>query len=196
MVPKNGRHSRYLLSSNQMRLRVNKYLANPVFVYYFMSSARSISKIVQDSEATGVPKINLQYLKSFPIKLPSVSHQDLIIGILEPLDDKLEKDRQTSETLESMAQALFKSWFVDFDPVIDNALAVGNDIPEPFEAQVSPQTESVRKSAVSISASGSNASIDSSASSVSHGGARRSACRPVNTVECVRRAREELPCSA
>ena len=38
-------------------------------------------------------------------------------------------------TLESMAQALFKSWFVDFDPVIDNALAAGNPIPEPFQAR-------------------------------------------------------------
>ena len=47
------------------------------------------------------------------------------------LDDKIELNRRMNETLEGMAQALFKSWFVDFDPVIDNALAAGNPIPEP-----------------------------------------------------------------
>ena len=40
-----------------------------------------------------------------------------------------------NQTLEAMAQALFKSWFVDFDPVIDNALAAGNEIPEALQAK-------------------------------------------------------------
>ncbi|MEK9685516.1 MAG: restriction endonuclease subunit S, partial [Rhodospirillaceae bacterium] len=51
---------------------------------------------------------------------------------LGSLDDKIELNRRMNETLEGMAQALFKSWFVDFDPVIDNALAAGNPIPEPL----------------------------------------------------------------
>ncbi|WXG55240.1 MAG: hypothetical protein RNU03_00875 [Candidatus Sedimenticola sp. (ex Thyasira tokunagai)] len=55
--------------------------------------------------------------------------------ILGTLDDKIEFNRQMNATLESMAQALFKSWFVDFDPVIDNALAAGNPIPEPLHAR-------------------------------------------------------------
>ena len=48
------------------------------------------------------------------------------------LDDKIDLNRRMNETLEGMAQAFFKSWFVDFDPVIDNALAAGNPIPEPL----------------------------------------------------------------
>ena len=40
-----------------------------------------------------------------------------------------------NQTLEAMAQALFKSWFVDFDPVLDNALAAGNEIPEALQAK-------------------------------------------------------------
>jgi type I restriction enzyme, S subunit len=50
------------------------------------------------------------------------------------LDDKIELNRQMNQTLEAMAQALFKSWFVDFDPVLDNALAAGNEIPEALHA--------------------------------------------------------------
>lgn len=46
------------------------------------------------------------------------------------MDDKIELKRRMNETLEAMAQAMFKSWFVDFDPVIVNALASGNVIPE------------------------------------------------------------------
>ncbi|MCF6335461.1 MAG: DUF559 domain-containing protein, partial [Spirochaetales bacterium] len=52
---------------------------------------------------------------------------DIILG---SLDDKIELNRKMNETLEAMAQALFKSWFVDFDPVIDNALEAGNEIPD------------------------------------------------------------------
>jgi len=51
------------------------------------------------------------------------------------LDDKIEANRQMNSTLEAMAQALFKSWFVDFDPVIDNALAAGNPIPDELQAR-------------------------------------------------------------
>jgi type I restriction enzyme S subunit len=62
--------------------------------------------------------------------LPPLYEQKSIAHILGTLDDKIELNRQMNATLESMAQALFKSWFVDFDPVIDNALAAGNPIPD------------------------------------------------------------------
>ena len=79
-----------------------------------------------------VDRIALKELPSFPIRIPSLSEQKKIASILGSLDKKIELNRQINTTLESMAQALFKSWFVDFDPVIDNALAAGNSIPEPF----------------------------------------------------------------
>jgi type I restriction enzyme S subunit len=62
---------------------------------------------------------------------------------LGTLDDKIELNRRMNATLEGMAQALFKSWFVDFDPVIDNALAAGNPIPD----ELAPRAE-VRKKAL------------------------------------------------
>ncbi len=61
---------------------------------------------------------------------PLLPEQKAIAHVLGTLDDRIELNRQMNETLESMAQALFKSWFVDFDPVIDNALAGGKEIPE------------------------------------------------------------------
>ena len=77
-----------------------------------------------------VERIALKELPSFPIKIPPLPEQKAIAHILGSLDDKIELNRQMNETLEAMAQALFKSWFVDFDPVIDNALAAGNAIPD------------------------------------------------------------------
>ena len=117
LVPERGRFDKYLLSSNQMKLTVDHRIANPLFVYYFVSSPESTNKIVRDSEATGVPKTNLMYLREFPISLPPLPEQRAIAGILGSLDDKIELNRRMNETLEAMARALFKSWFVDFDPV-------------------------------------------------------------------------------
>ena len=71
----------------------------------------------------------------FELPVPPVNSQKTIAHILGTLDDKIELNRQMNTTLESMAKALFKSWFVDFDPVIDNALAAGNDIPDALQAK-------------------------------------------------------------
>jgi type I restriction enzyme S subunit len=117
LVPEGGPYDLYLLSSNQMKLTVDCRVADPLFVYYFVSSPESTEKIIRDSEATGVPKTNVTYLRDFPIALPPLPEQRAIARILGTLDDKIELNRRMNETLEAMAHAIFKSWFVDFDPV-------------------------------------------------------------------------------
>jgi type I restriction enzyme, S subunit len=66
------------------------------------------------------------------VQIPDIAlhEQQNIVHFVKSLDDKIELNRRMNGTLEGMAQALFKSWFVDFDPVIDNALVAGNPIPE------------------------------------------------------------------
>jgi type I restriction enzyme S subunit len=59
----------------------------------------------------------VQYLRGFPILLPSLPEQKAIGHVLKTLDDKIDLNRRMNETLEAMARAIFKSWFVDFDPV-------------------------------------------------------------------------------
>ena len=140
------RFEKYLLSSNQMRLRVDPDKALPEYVYYYVSSQQAINKLIQDSECTGVPKINLAYLKSFPISLPSLIEQKDIIDILGSFNRKITLNRQINRTLEQMSQTLFKSWFVDFDPVIDNALDAGNPIPEALKSRAELR-QKVRSSA-------------------------------------------------
>ena len=75
-------------------------------------------------------QITINDLQREALALPPLPEQRAIAHILGSLDDKIELNRRMNETLEGMAQALFKSWFVDFDPVIDNAIVAGNPIPE------------------------------------------------------------------
>ena len=72
-----------------------------------------------------MPNLNEGIIRSFPLRIPPVAEQRAIAHILGTLDDKIELNRRMSETLEAMARALFKSWFVDFDPV--RAKAEGRD---------------------------------------------------------------------
>lgn len=105
---------------------------SPKFIYYFL---KTIPYHLYSDKAA-VPGVNRNHLYLAPVKVPSNNiEQGKIAEILGALDDKIQLNRQTNQTLESMAQALFKSWFVDFDPVIDNALAAGNAIPEPLQAR-------------------------------------------------------------
>lgn len=132
LVPQDGKYDRYLLSSNQMKLTVDRRVADPLFVYYFVSSPESTRKIIRDSEATGVPKTNVTYLREFPIVLPALAEQCAIAHILGTLDDKIELNQRMNETLEAMARALFKSWFVDFDPARANAEGRDPGFPKPL----------------------------------------------------------------
>ena len=116
-VPTGHRYPRFLLSSNQMKLSVNRSIADPLYVYYCVSSEASRAKIVQDSTQTGVPKTNVAYLKAFPILLPPLPEQQRIAALLNALDDKIEQNRRTGAKLEGLARAVFKAWFVDFEPV-------------------------------------------------------------------------------
>ncbi len=82
--------------------------------------------------STGRQRVSWQDLEEYEFAAPPPNERKDIGSFLSSLDDKIELNHQMNETLEAMVQVLFKSWFVDFDPVIDNALAAGNAIPDAF----------------------------------------------------------------
>ncbi|WP_317705556.1 restriction endonuclease subunit S [Methylomarinovum caldicuralii] len=89
--------------------------------------------ISQMTGSSGRQRVPADSLAKFLAPVPeSLSEQRAIAHILGTLDDKIELNRKMNETLEAMAQALFKSWFIDFDPVVVNALRAGNPVPEKF----------------------------------------------------------------
>ena len=84
------------------------------------------------------------HIESFEVPLAPLLVQEAIQENVYGLLSKIQLNRQINQTLEQMAQALFKSWFVDFDPVIDNALAAGNPIPEALQARADRRAELAR----------------------------------------------------
>jgi type I restriction enzyme S subunit len=87
------------------------------FIDFYLRSAGVIEWMRQRLQGSVTQKINLETLRDVPVYLPPIYEQKAIAHILGTLDDKIELNRKTNETLEAMAKALFKSWFVDFDPV-------------------------------------------------------------------------------
>ncbi|XOB98389.1 restriction endonuclease subunit S [Deinococcota bacterium DY0809b] len=101
------------------------------FVYYWLKANKA--KLERHASGSTFKELSGTALKNITIRLPaSKIEQRAIAHILSTLDDKIELNRRMNETLEAMAQALFKSWFVDFDPVVINAIKAGNPIPEKF----------------------------------------------------------------
>ncbi len=119
-------------ASYLIRFRVDENIANPFYVWYSMRSPNWWAFVNSSKTGSAQAGANAKVLGLYPLDLPNLDTQKAIAHILGSLDDKIELNRQMNATLEAMAQALFKSWFVDFDPVIDNALAVGNAIPDEF----------------------------------------------------------------
>ncbi|MBQ7590474.1 MAG: restriction endonuclease subunit S [Verrucomicrobia bacterium] len=118
------------------------------YIYYAIN-CYNFNQFVQnhiDSDSAQ-PNISATTIGKYKFEIPELSIQKKIAKILCSLDDKIENNRRMNETLEGMAQALFKSWFVDFDPVLDNALAAGNPIPKEFawRARLRKSTASNRK---------------------------------------------------
>ena len=106
-----------LLSQSQMKVTVDREIADPLFFYYVLSSGEQQDYVRQNAIQTGVPHTNLGIFRSTPVSVPPLKEQRAIAHILGKLDDKIELNRRMNATLEAMARALFKSWFVDFDPV-------------------------------------------------------------------------------
>ncbi|PML77546.1 restriction endonuclease subunit S [Enterovibrio norvegicus] len=119
---------------------------DPSYIYYFM---KTISyKDYTDKAA--VPGINRNHIHKAKVRIPSsIEYQKKIAKNLTDLDRKITLNRQINQTLEQMAQTLFKSWFVDFDPVIDNALDAGNPIPDELQHRAEAR-KAVRESDAQI----------------------------------------------
>ena len=87
------------------------------FVRYVLTSEKFQNYI--DTLATGstIKNVSLKLMRDFSFELPAIEEQKKISGMLKVLDDSISLLRETNTTLEAIAQTLFKSWFVDFDPV-------------------------------------------------------------------------------
>lgn len=131
LIDESATFDEYIVSNKQMKLTLDPSRADPRFVYYVFSGPEKQSEILENGIGSSVPGFNLGQLRSHRIYLPPLAEQQAISGLLKNFDDRIDLLRQTNATLESIAQALFKSWFIDFDPV--RAKAEGRE-PEGMDA--------------------------------------------------------------
>lgn len=138
---------RIVLSSSMMKFRVDRTKADPAFLYYYFKSKAGRAEILRFGSQVGTPGIGqpLTSLKRFVTPLPKPGVQVGIARLLASLDDKIELNRRMNETLEEMARALFRDWFVDFGPTrrqiegaTDPAVIMGHAFPPEKAATFAP----------------------------------------------------------
>lgn len=108
----------WLFSGRCLRVRCNNN-CHSLFIYYYFCNVPVKQYIKSIAVGATMPSINTRIMSEIPILLPKFEKQKRIADILSSLDDKIELNRRINENLEQQAQALFKSWFVDFEPFKD-----------------------------------------------------------------------------
>ncbi|EEZ4360253.1 TPA: restriction endonuclease subunit S [Escherichia coli] len=116
------------------RVRPLPGLTSEYLYYWFLYFGRT-GQLDAYFTGTTIKHLTGKALSELPIEIPPIDEQKHISMVLGSLDTKIKANRKINKTLEQMSQTLFKSWFVDFDPVIDNALDAANPIPEALQSR-------------------------------------------------------------
>ena len=126
-IPEDSKFERYVISQRQFYMRCDLSKAIPEFVTLYFRSPEGRHQLLANRSQVGVPSIAqpVTYLRTIEIPLPPLPEQRVIADVLGALDDKIEQNRQTAEALERLTRAIFRAWFVDFEPV--KAKAAGAD---------------------------------------------------------------------
>ncbi|MDH4246199.1 MAG: restriction endonuclease subunit S [Deltaproteobacteria bacterium] len=117
IIDNRSRYGVYIVSNKQMKFTPDNTKADSLYLYYYFSSPDGQHQILSQAIGSSVPGFNLGQLRAIRFPLPPLAEQKAIAHLLGTLDDKIENNRRMNATLEAMARAIFKSWFVDFDPV-------------------------------------------------------------------------------
>ncbi|AFY60094.1 restriction endonuclease subunit S [Synechococcus sp. PCC 6312] len=118
LMPKNRKFDRYIMGNSMLRVKCDPEKLLPEYLYYWLSSSEGQHYLFSRVSQVGVPQIQqpLTTLRQASLPVPPLYEQKAITNILGSLDDKIELNRQMNETLEAMARAIFKDWFIDFGP--------------------------------------------------------------------------------
>lgn len=108
-------HAGWLGGTGIIRLRIPSQAVDPNFLSFVLSHESTYEWIRQHAIGATMPNLNEGVIRAVPVRLPPLDEQRRIAAILGALDDKIELNRRMNKTLEEMAQAIFKSWFIDFD---------------------------------------------------------------------------------
>jgi len=108
-------YSGWMFSGRCLRIKPLDEI-DPEYLYYFFTLESTKQFIRGIATGATMPSINTKFMGEVPVSYPSLSTQRKIAGILRAIDDKIELNDDINNNLEQQAKALFKSWFVDFEP--------------------------------------------------------------------------------
>ncbi len=108
----------FLVSTGFAVLHINKTIADPNFIFYNLIQNENTESLhaIAEQTTSAYPAIKPSDIENLSIKLPPLPTQQKIAAILSSLDDKIELNNKINTNLEHQALALFKNWFVDFEP--------------------------------------------------------------------------------
>jgi len=115
-----------LINAQLLIIRCKDDRLYPKFLWYLLTSASGQAQIESLKSGSAQPQLPVRDLKKFEVEYPGYEEQVQIVKTLDALNNKRILNRQTNQTLEQIAQAIFKSWFVDFEPVKAKIAAIQN----------------------------------------------------------------------
>lgn len=120
-IPQNSKFGKYIISQSQFRVQCDNNKLIPEFLVYFFHNRLGQHLLLKNTSQVGVPALArpTSTFKDIEINIPDVATQLNIVNFLLSLDDKIELNNKINANLEQQAQAIFKSWFVDFEPFKD-----------------------------------------------------------------------------
>lgn len=117
-----------VFASYLIRYRVNKEIANPYYIWLNLRSSNWWGFVSGAKSGSAQAGANAKILGTFEIPIPDLQTQNKIADFFQHINNKIQLNTQINQTLEQIAQALFKSWFVDFDPVRAKVQALSNGL--------------------------------------------------------------------
>ena len=124
----------WLCGTGCLRVRFGAGKVDASYAAHYLGHSRVRDWIKQHAHGATMPNLNTAILSELPFVIPPLEEQRAIARVLGALDDKIELNRRTSGTLEEMARALFRSWFVDFDAVFAKAEGRPSGLPPDLDA--------------------------------------------------------------
>ncbi len=113
-----------------IRFRPDDKRIDPLFIAYFLRSPACRQRLTTCGCGTGTQSLSLRILSELPVPLPPLGQQKAIAHILGTFDNKIELNQRMNKTLEAIVAAVFKNWFVDFDPVRSKAKGRESGLPK------------------------------------------------------------------
>jgi len=152
----NWADKRYAVGRGIAAIRAKTNGEDTYFIYCCIRE--SLQRLLSLTSGSVFPNLSTGDINGFEIPWPETPVRRSIVHILRTLDDKIELNRRMNRTLEKMAAAIFKSWFIDFDPVVWNAVKADKPVPEGF-AETAARYKADLSAAASAKAEGQDTNL-------------------------------------